>query len=423
MMTRTNGRAQVKRARTVGWVLCLISAGVGCAGGPSSEAASHSSRRLDVIGGVPSTDEQNSVVLLVREQFKARATGVVVAPNLIMTARHFLYEVQFGENQFLVCPEQGGTTPVLSARNPVLFEVIAGRARPDLPVVARGVNIHSGNDLDVCANDIAFLEVDVPLPVPPLPMRLDQPPSVGEEGVLIGWGATSEDLQTAAFEHLTDARQQRDITVLAIGPTSYTPPESTIRALEGAIFLGTEGGCMGDSGAPLLSKVSGAIIGIEEGTMSRDPVVGLDEDDATTQCFGAFTRFQRLDVQKEWIRSTFRSVGAAPWLEGGQQPAPFGGYCDSEDDCLSGICITAGRTAFCSAPCANNPCPEGSECVGAGADRVCSIRDVAGSPIDGGCGLMPTAPGPWVLAWQALLSIAASCVCRRLVTPRPSGRA
>ena len=382
-----------------------------CAAGPDIEQA-HTRRQWDVVGGQPSTEDQNSVVLVVRERFESWGTAVVVAPRLLMGSRHFLYEVEFGENSSILCPEEGRTTPVLHAWDPTTIQVFVGNARPLSPVVARGVNIYSGNQLDVCANDIALLEVDTDLPVDPLPMRLDQPPGVGEEGTLVGWGATRADLEMPSFQHLTEARQQRDVAVLAVGAGMYTLPEGGQLPVQASAFLGTEAGCTGDSGAPLLSKLTGAIIGVDSGEPNVDPTIGLDEDDARIQCVNAFTMFKRLDTQKDWLLSAFRAVGSAPWLEGYQRPAAFGGTCADERECLSGLCVTAGETAFCSQSCEREACPDGSDCVGSPGSRVCSIRNIAGASVDAGCDVTPATPGRRAPYLSIALCAAAMAWCR-----------
>jgi hypothetical protein len=381
------GNHAAERARAL-CATCAICASIACASGADDDEAP-ARRHWDVVGGQPSTADQNSVVLLVRESFKDWGTGTVVAPRLILTARHFLYEVEVGENSSILCPEQGRTTPVLGAWNPATIEVYVGQARPLPPAVAKGVRTYSGNVLDLCDNDIALLEVDTDLPVDPLPMRLDQPPSPGEQGTLVGWGATLDDLQTTTFQFLTDARQQRTVSVLAVGPGTFIPPANTPLPLQSSAFLASEAGCMGDSGAPLISTLSGAIIGVEDAHQNVDPIVGLDNADVRVQCVNAFTLFQRLDAQQDWIRSAFRAVGSAPWLEGSQRPAVFGSSCATQNDCLSGVCVSAGQTAFCSQPCDRDACPDGSECVGSTSSRVCSIVGIAGAPTSSDCSMAP----------------------------------
>jgi hypothetical protein len=340
--------------------------------------------REPIIHGELTSDEQNSTVLIWNSRQLSWCTGAVIAPTLVMTARHCLFSFTAGRNNYVECNESGLVSPVEGAFPPASLSVSVGKeAGRNLEEVALGINVYSGSELDLCTNDVGILEVDTPLPVDRYALRLDAPPVRGERGTLIGWGATEAD-RDAPRLRLTDARRQREIDVLFVGAGTFTPPGGTSRFIEAPTFVGTEGGCSGDSGGPLISKETGAVFGVFHAMQHPDPTTVL-EGTGIDQCLGGFSVFHRLDLQADWIRRAFRKVGEAPWIENRPFPAEVGASCELADDCASGLCVSAGKSAFCSMRCDDDACPEGMECVGEERERVCVLSEVesAEAPYDG----------------------------------------
>jgi hypothetical protein len=319
-----------------------------------------------IVGGTPSGEDQNAVVLVVRGIFLEFCTGAVVAPNLVLTARHCLFDALFGENFYLHCERPNDRGSVLAARDPQTFTVYIGTEKP-LPVEpsAVGIAIRSSDDLELCSNDLALLELDRSLPVAPMRLRLDTPPRQDELGTLVGWGTARR-----RGPYLIEARQRREIRIEAVGPTLFTPEGGSPRDVQEAMFVGTEGACAGDNGGPLISAETGAIVGV----MSEigNPNVTLDlAGDGIGECLGGLSVFQRLDTQQSWLRQAFRERGLSPWVEGKRRPAEIGDACTDEDECLSGLCVRAGAARLCSLSCSDEACPDGLECVGPAEERVC----------------------------------------------------
>lgn len=328
----------------------------------SSEPLSLGQSASAVVSGEPSPDTQNAVVLM-NGLPRRLCTGSLVSATLVLTARHCMFDyVETQEERF--CDAEGGARPIRGPHPLDQWLVQTGSAKP-LNDAARIVSIYSNEVLDTCASDVALVELDRPLEIDPLPLRLDAPPQIGEWGTLVGWGLTSTDPEQ---EVLPDQRRQREIRIEAVSPGLYGPDGGTLRPLDPNSFAGTSGACEGDSGGPLISRETGAVIGVQY--VTRPAILG--DLGTLDYCATGTSTFQRLDLQRDWIRQAFWNVGAAPWLEGRARPGVSGNTCDTADECASGLCITAGSSSFCSVYCDERQCPDGFECITRDAgERVC----------------------------------------------------
>jgi hypothetical protein len=351
----------------------VLVAGCACAGESKAEEEL-GQRRASIYGGQDSNDSQNAAVLIMRGNLIEYCTGTVIAQRVVLTARHCLFGPLLERNFYAGC-EAAPLITNAHAWDPQDLVVYVGHAKPLIPV-AHGVEIHSSGVIDICADDVALLEVDADLGIEPLPLRLDDSPRLDEEGTVVGWGWTAEDGPT-----LPSPRQQRSARILSLGPGHYDRAEVFIGA---TAFATSEAGCWGDDGAPFISAMTHSVVGIQQGVLNLTS--GL-ADARVRNCIGGVTVFQRLNGHADWIRSSLRSIGTAPWLEGKQSPAPIGGYCEDENECISGLCLSAGVERYCSIACADRACPEGMECVGPSEGRVCSFEVMQAFDGSGGCSL------------------------------------
>lgn len=403
-------------SRRLSALLPLAAAAVfSCSAPEAADESGTATRAEAVVNGELSGDDQNSVVLIYNNLHSKWCTGAVVAPTLVLTARHCLFNYKAGANNIVKCDEQGGVSQVYDSYDPAKLTVSIGKERgPNLVPEAIGVDIHSSPDeLDLCLNDVALLEVDTPLSPPVYPLRLDAPPEIGERGVLVGWGANEGDVDSPR-PPLTK-RRQRELEVLEVGPKNFSPEGGTPRFIEEATFIATEGGCQGDSGGPLISNETGAVFGVMHAMQTPDPTQGLESDIPIGDCLGGFTVLHRLDVQREWIRGVFRKVGAAPWVEGRPVPRELREGCELGEDCVSGLCIHAGASAFCSVRCDDAACPSGMQCVGPEFERVCSLPEVeSAESSSSGCALVAPARSSRDAGVRALfVALGAAFLARR----------
>jgi S1-C subfamily serine protease len=182
-------------------------------------------------------------------------SGALVAPNLILTARH--------------CVSRAVTaTPSCDARgrshngdhlaedvDPAAIAIYTGtHVRPDVDVpVARAVRtLHPAGQV-LCDSDVAFLVLDRPIPnATILSMRLHSPVETGDSVVPVGFGGGPLNI----VGHKV-ARSKS--TVLATGPSANAATGAVLGPREFEVDRAT---CRGDSGGPAIDVMTGEIVGV-----------------------------------------------------------------------------------------------------------------------------------------------------------------
>ena len=368
-----------------------------CACGQGAETETLGLSEQAVIDGEPSPQAQNAVVAILNKQ-NEWATGVVVAPTLVLTALHFLFSAT--EPYHLQCASDRSGTPIVALLEPAGFSILYGNQKQLTPV-ARGVHVYHGADLDLCRNDIALLELDTPLTVTPLPLRLDAPAQRQEAGILIGWG------QSAASEPpgIGLRRLQSAQTVLTVGPTLLALDDGGQLQVGNGTFVTGDGACFGDGGAPFISAATGAVVGVFSTLATLDPRAE-SQSFSFSECVGAHDVFRSVSAQSAWIREAFADTEQAPWLEGFAQPAATGKSCKVDAECISQRCAVAGGVGFCTVSCESAPCPGELQCVGAPGTQLCVPPRLASGATAQSCCMGISAPTRWAtLLFTPLLFI------------------
>lgn len=220
------------------------------------------SERAPIVAGSPDPDHPE-VLLFYNDPQLGPCTATLVAPSLVLTARHCV-SLETGALQF--CgnasdPGVGFDLPVYGAdRDPADLSV---SAVPGGPPLAQGVQIFHDGASTTCRHDLALVHIDPPITdIEPAAIRAE-PAVVGEALTAAGWGYI-DDAQTQT----TNVLRSKQVEVLAIGPLTYAfhPYDDTGNALQDQavvddellVSFGTTAG--GDSGGPAFDG-DGAIVG------------------------------------------------------------------------------------------------------------------------------------------------------------------
>jgi hypothetical protein len=273
-------------------------------------------------------------------------SGVLIARNLVATARHCA--AQFTKGDLLCTPSgelatgsPGGAIGADYAPAELQIRLASSAATGSADAI--GTQILSTQSPSGCRDDLSFIVLDRSLPVVPVPVRLDRPTSIGDDVSVWGYG------QTMNASDPTELRVYEGAQIVGIGPSVATTapelaPVRSVRVGTGAIT------CDGDSGGPILSTDTGALIAVV--SVGSQAVAGggcaATGDSPTTG--------PHLSDYQGLVRQAFAAANATPNLEPAARDAGLdvaaadgGGDVDaSEPDAspgpaLSGGCCVASR--------------------------------------------------------------------------------
>lgn len=354
-----------------------------------------------LVGGAEAGPEQLAVVKLT-----IGCTGTVLAPNVVLTARHCVSALPAGA---FYCDENGGPVdgggevPQYGATidpTTIMIEANGSSTNPRLPNAStspRGSMILVPAETNRCKTDVALIVLDPPIDDPVIaPVQLEAVPAVGATLTAVGWGLSE------VAGSLT-APRQRDVSVLAIGPRAGATPDD---AVWDHFFTVSEGLCYGDSGSPGRAA-SGAVVGVASFINFTAPPTTMASDCASAGISGGYAALMN---EKAFITQGFATANATPWLDGQPNPrdalAPFEGACTTDADCQSNACVAHACTHGCANVVTSTPCPAGYTCELI-ADRQ---RCVQSSAPDAGTDPTPSEPtgcssAPVALLWLGVLAL------------------
>jgi MYXO-CTERM domain-containing protein len=269
-------------------------------------------------------------------------SGSLIAPNLVLTARHCVAPVLSEVNGGVSC----STTHFGANYAASVFYVTTKTQitqNPDDYVHVSEVITPPDSD-KLCGVDEALLILDKPMDpavTTPLVPRVDTPLVAGEQYFAVGYGGTQDDGSGAG------TRRRRDD--LFINCVADDCPAYAVKPTE---WMGDTGICEGDSGGPALD-LQNRVIGVTSrgGAGCTSPVYGY--------VFG----------WAQWIKDNAvhaAEVGgydAPPWAKGAPTDPvfslPVGDACTQPSDCASNACLDG----YCTRPCNDlAACPDGYTC-------------------------------------------------------------
>lgn len=353
-------------------VLALIIAGAS-AGGCDARSTEPVDRAQQAIKeGYPDAEDTSTVHITFGGG--GICTGSLIAPNVVLTARHCVSKLVGLEFPDVCSATFGAAYPTSTFFVATSQDVEAGT---HVTHAVRELLVRSDVASSWCDTDRALLVLEQPISpdeAVPLVPRVDVDVAGGDAFSAIGYGATSEtDLSTTG-----QRRREDDLFVDCVGSSCLFHAEAGEWGAKTTV-------CSGDSGGPAVDLQNRVI-----GVASRVPVSGCE-----------YTIYQSVFAWGDWIKeSTVYAAGLGgyappPWATGWPtDPAysmPLGDPCAEPSDCVSNLCIADGGNGYCTRLCNEAaPCPEGWTCS---EDEQCvKVRAAVEEPkaeddADGGCAL------------------------------------
>ncbi len=278
--------------------------------------------RPAIIAGSKSSTDHDAVVLVAfedaRGQWEFTCTGTMIAPNLLVTARHCLSAI---DDPNVACDAAGKQVSGSTIGKDLAASAFGIYRGPSLPIrgtskaAARGKRIFHDGAKTLCGHDLAFLLLDGDVGERAfLPIRLDKPPAPGESLIAVGYGLSKSGTSASARE------ERAGIQVRFVGPFAGSANDPPVAPND---FLVGESFCLGDSGGPGLAEGSHAVIGIATRVgMAVSPPPGANAaapciDSSSSRVYAFYTQTA---PAASVANAAFAASGHAPWLEGQRPP-------------------------------------------------------------------------------------------------------
>lgn len=319
--------------------LVLFPVIVGCAGLEPAESVERQTSAVQ--GGASDTLRAHNFAVGIASKYGAVCSGTLIAPNLVLTARHCV--VPPDGTEAVTCKDEFGK----NASPSTLFVSTEPSLRRAKKFYAASA-IVTPEDKSFCGNDIALIQLEENIPaseaepaIPVVQFSMTDRARIGRQITAVGYGITSP---TAKDSGTRRVREEIDI-VCVPGDKSYPCKGAYASMLDSDREFITEGYvCSGDSGGGAFDQAS-----FTKGTpyvlgaLSRGP-------QTESKCLAAI--YSRTDAHAEMI------------IAAGEKAAAAGGYA---------------KPAWLSPPVEETPAEETApsvECQG----EICTATDATEPP-------------------------------------------
>jgi len=370
----------------------------GCAAPVDGESIGKAT--LPISGGFADTTDK-AVVAVAHPPTSSLCSGSLIAPNLVLTARHCVSATSGAQN--VDCdtstagqPHDAGGFLVTTADEAEVGTIGESFvSRVFVPPV-------EGQEL-LCGRDIAVLLLEDPVPADraaPLAMRLDGPPVANEIYSAVGYGL-DETGDNAGV------RRRRDDLVLECVGAACAVPQVLDTEWFGEGYV-----CSGDSGGPAIDA-DGNVFGVAsrgEADCGRTVYASTDQWAGWLRDVGVCASGAGLYEAPAW---TAGSTAVREFC------MPMGGACTANQECDAGTCIVeTGFQSYCSRPCAqDSDCPDDHLCEDYNGALMCRTQHkvlVSSTPLprDAGCAFGNSRQSSWLAALLWLMGVVATARSR-----------